>query len=309
MPDVLVVGSVALDDIEVPTGGVKGVLGGAATYFALASRYFARVRAVGVAGSDFPREHLDFLGEAGIDLEGVATAEGPTFRWGGRYDASLSRRDTLFTELGVFEHFDPSLPERYRDSEFVFLANIHPTLQLRVLEQARGPRFVAMDTMNFWIEGTAEELGRTLARVDGLVINDEEARQLTGETNLVLAAERIHELGPHTVIIKRGENGALLFDAAGVFFAPAFPLRDVRDPTGAGDSFAGGFLGYLDSAGAESPSAAQLRRAMAFGSVMASFNVEAFGTERVRALERAEIDERLARFKALTHFDETPAHA
>lgn len=300
MPDVLVVGSVALDDIEVPAGGVKGVLGGAATYFALASRYFAKVRAVGVAGSDFPPEHLDFLGAAGIDLEGLCTAQGPTFRWGGRYDASLSRRDTLFTELGVFEHFDPSLPDRYCDSEFVFLANIHPALQLRVLEQTRAPRFVAMDTMNFWIEGTPEELRQTLSRVDGLVINDEEARQLTGETNLVLAAERIHELGPRTVVIKRGENGALLFDAEGVFFAPAFPLRDVRDPTGAGDSFAGGFMGALTQRDPRDPRA--VRRAVIYGSVLASFCVECFGVDRFRALEGSEVEARFEEFRALTRF-------
>ncbi len=296
----LVVGSVALDDIEAPAGSVKSVLGGAASYFAVASSYFVRTQAVGVTGDDFPQEHLAFLASRGIDLAGVTRAPGRTFRWGGRYHASLNQRDTLFTELGVFERFDPVLPQEYLDSEWVFLANIHPALQRSVLEQVRAPRFSAMDTMNFWIEGSRAELEKTLARVDGLVINDDEARQLTGEPNLVRAADAIRALGPTTVIVKRGEHGALLFDQAGVFAAPAFPLREVQDPTGAGDSFAGGFMGALAAGG--SLSADGMRRAVIHGSVLASFCVERFSLDRFRTLRRDEIDERFEQFRALPRF-------
>ena len=296
----LVVGSVALDDIEAPAGSVKSVLGGAASYCSVASSYFVRTRAVGVTGDDFPKEHLEFLASRGIDLSGVTRAPGRTFRWGGRYHDSLNQRDTLFTELGVFEHFDPVLPPAYLDSEWVFLANIHPSLQRNVLAQARAPRFSAMDTMNFWIEGERKELEATLARVAGLVINDEEARQLTGIANLVGAADAIRRLGPSTVIVKRGEHGALLFDEAGVFAAPAFPLREVQDPTGAGDSFAGGFMGALASGGSLTPDA--MRRAVIYGSLLASFCVERFSLDRFRTLTRAEIDERFEQFRRLTRF-------
>ena len=297
---VLVVGSVAFDDIETPTGRAKGVLGGAACYFSLAASYFAPVRAVGVVGSDFPDAHLDFLRAHGVDTRGIYRSEGSTFRWGGRYRESLNERDTLFTDLGVFDGFKPDLPEAYHDSEYVFLANIHPALQLRVLEQARAPRFTAMDTMDFWIEGTREELERTLARVDGLVINDQEARQLTGERNLVRAVAAIRSLGPRIVIIKRGEHGALLFDQEGIFSAPAFPLREIQDPTGAGDSFAGGFVGALAREG--KLDSAALRRAVIYGSVLASFCVECFGLDRFRELESPQIEERFAHFRALTTF-------
>ncbi len=297
---VLVVGSVAFDDIETPSGQAKGVLGGAACYFSLAASYFAPVRAVGVVGSDFPDEHLDFLRAHGVDTRGIYRSEGSTFRWGGRYRESLNERDTLFTDLGVFDGFNPDLPEAYHDSEYVFLANIHPSLQLRVLEQARAPRFTAMDTMDFWIEGTREELERTLARVDGLVINDQEARQLTGERNLVQAVVAIRSLGPRIVVIKRGEHGALLFDQEGIFSAPAFPLREIQDPTGAGDSFAGGFVGALAREG--KLDSAALRRAVIYGSVLASFCVECFGLDRFRELESQQIEERFAHFRALTTF-------
>ena len=297
---VLVVGSVAFDDIETPAGRVKGVLGGAACYFAVAASYFGAVRAVGVVGSDFPDEHLDFLGERGIDTRGIYRAAGSTFRWGGRYHESLDDRDTLFTDLGVFDGFNPDLPEAYQDSEYVFLANIHPSLQLRVLEQVSAPRFIAMDTMNFWIEGTRPELEQTLARVDGLVINDQEARQLTGEHNLVRVAALIRDMGPRIVIIKRGEHGALLFEGEGVFAAPAFPLREVQDPTGAGDSFAGGFIGAL--AREEELDGGALRRAVIYGSVLASFCVERFSLDRFRELSGPEIEERFARFRALSTF-------
>ncbi|MCZ6712904.1 MAG: PfkB family carbohydrate kinase [Deltaproteobacteria bacterium] len=297
---VLVVGSVAFDDIETPSGRAKGVLGGAACYFSLAASYFAPVRAVGVVGSDFPDAHLEFLRAHGVDTQGIYRSEGSTFRWGGRYRESLNERDTLFTDLGVFDGFNPDLPEAYHDSEYVFLANIHPSLQLRVLEQAHAPRFTAMDTMDFWIEGAREELERTLARVDGLVINDQEARQLTGERNLVRAVGAIRSLGPRIVIIKRGEHGALLFDQEGIFSAPAFPLREIQDPTGAGDSFAGGFVGALARAGKLDSGA--LRRAVIYGSVLASFCVECFGLDRFRELESQEIEERFAHFRALTTF-------
>lgn len=296
----LVVGSVALDDIEAPAGSVKSVLGGAASYCSVASSYFVRTCAVGVTGDDFPKEHLEFLASRGVDLAGVTRAKGRTFRWGGRYHSSLNQRDTLFTELGVFESFDPVLPESYLDSEWVFLANIHPSLQRSVLAQARAPRFSAMDTMNFWIEGERAELEQTLARVAGLVINDDEARQLTGESNLVRAADAIRALGPTTVIVKRGEHGALLFDEEGVFAAPAFPLREVQDPTGAGDSFAGGFMGALAQGG--SLSADAMRRAVIYGSVLASFCVERFSLDRFRTLTREEIEARFEQFRGLTRF-------
>ena len=296
----LVVGSIALDDVESPAGRVEGALGGATCYFAVAAQYFTQVRAVGVIGDDFPAEHLDFLAARGIDVAGIARAPGRSFRWGGRYHESLNDRDTLFTELGVFEAFDPTLPESYLDSEYVFLANIHPSLQRRVLEQAVKRRFVAMDTMNFWIEGTREELDHTLARVDALVINDAEAHLLTGTTNLVRAARAIRSMGPETVIIKRGEFGALLFDSQGIFAAPAFPLEEVRDPTGAGDTFAGGFMGALVRAG--SIDAASLRKAVIYGSAMASFCVESFSLDRLRELNRDEIESRFEAFYTLTRF-------
>ena len=296
----LVVGSVALDDIEAPAGSAKNVLGGAASYFGVAAGFFTPVRVVAVVGDDFPEEHLRFLASKGLDLAGLRRVTGRTFRWGARYRESLNERDTLFTELGVFEHFDPVIPPAYRDSEWVFLANIQPTLQRRVLEQTRAPRFSAMDTMNFWITGARAELEKTLAVVKGLVINDEEARQLTGEANLVRAADAIRALGPRVVIVKRGEHGALLFDEDGIFAAPAFPLREVRDPTGAGDAFAGGLMGALASDGSVDTDA--LRRAMIYGSVLASFCVERFSLDRLRALSRAEVDARFEDFRRLTRF-------
>ena len=297
---VLVVGSVALDDVEAPAGRVKGVLGGAASYFAVTARYFAPVRVVAVIGNDFPAEHVEWLSSRDIDLEGLSRADGPTFRWGGRYLDSLNERETLFTELGVFEGFRPELPPAYRESDFVFLANIHPALQSNVLSQAERVRFSAMDTMNFWIDTTPEDLARTLSLVDGLVINDEEARQLTGVRNLLQAAGAIRNLGPSTVIIKRGEHGALLFDDEGIFAAPAFPLHDVQDPTGAGDSFAGGFVGALAREGSSTPEA--FRRAIIYGSAMASFCVERFSLDRFRDLEIDEVESRFEAFRHLTRF-------
>jgi len=296
----LVVGSVALDDIETPTDKVEGVLGGAASYFSVAASYFTPVRAVGVVGDDFDSAHLDFLASRSVDTSGIYTATGSTFRWGGRYHVSMNQRDTLFTELGVFEGFEPTLSEAHAESPYVFLANIHPSLQLSVLEQANALRFSAMDTMNFWIEGTPAELAKVLASVNGLVINDEEAMQLTGASNVIRAAEAIREMGPEIVIVKRGEYGALLFDKTGVFSAPAYPLRDVCDPTGAGDSFAGGFMGHIAREGSHDRAA--LRRAVVNGSVMASFCCEAFGLDRFRTLTPAEIETRTEEFRSLVRF-------
>ncbi len=296
----LVVGSVAYDDIEAPGGKVTGVLGGACSYFALAASYFTPVRAVGVVGEDFDPAHLEFLASRDIDVSGISRVPGRTFRWGGRYSDSMNQRDTLFTELGVFEGFDPELQPLHRESPYVFLANIHPSLQLSVLDQAGEVEFCAMDTMNFWIDGTPEELSRVLGRVNGLVINDEEALQLTGTTNVIRAAHAIRELGPQTVVIKRGEHGALMFDEGGVFMAPAFPLRDVLDPTGAGDSFAGGLMGHIAREGRSDHDA--LRRAVVNGSVMASFCCEAFGLDRFRTLTSAEIETRTEQFRSLVRF-------
>jgi len=296
----LIVGSVALDHIEAPAGSVEEALGGAACYASVAASYFTRVRAIGVAGEDFPQQHVDFLASRGIDVSGIERASGRTFRWRGRYHESLDRRDTLLTELGVFERFDPRLPESHRESDWVFLANIHPALQSSVLRQTRRPRFTAMDSMNLWIDTTRGELLDVIRRVDCVVLNDEEARQLTERPNLVQAGEAVRALGPRSVVIKRGESGALLFDDSGVFAAPAFPLRDVVDPTGAGDCFAGAFMGSLARSGRHDPDS--LRQAMIYGSTVASFCVERFGVERFYSLEAPEIEARFAAFRELTRF-------
>jgi sugar/nucleoside kinase (ribokinase family) len=299
----VVVGSVALDSIETAKVTKERVLGGAASFFSVAASFLTTpVRRVAVVGEDFPEEHVEWIRSRGIDMDGLERAPGKTFFWRGRYSPDLAQRTTLDTQLGVFEHFRPRLPESYRDAEFVFLANIHPSLQLDVLEQVRNPRLVACDTMNFWIERTPKELRRTLERVHLLVINDEEARQLAGEHNLVRAAKGILRMGPHSVIVKRGDSGALLFHEHGVFAAPAFPLEDVVDPTGAGDSFAGGFMGWL--AHAASTSADEVRRAMIYGSVLASFSVEDFSLDRFRRLTAPEVYTRFRAFKLLTHFED-----
>jgi sugar/nucleoside kinase (ribokinase family) len=299
----LVVGSVALDSIETAAGARERVLGGAASYFSVAASFLTRsVRLVGVVGQDFPPAHVAFLRERGVDLMGLEQAAGPSFHWRGRYSADFARRETLETKLNVFEQFQPKLPDAYRDAELVFLANIHPALQLDVLEQVRHPRLVACDTMNFWIERNPEELRRTLGRVGLLVINDEEARQLAGEHNLVRAARAIRAMGPHSVIVKRGDSGALLFHEHGTFAAPAYPLEEVVDPTGAGDSFAGGFMGYLAEAGSIHPQ--DVRRAMIYGSVLASFCVEDFSLDRFRRITAADVHARFRAFKALTHFED-----
>ncbi|HEY7953723.1 MAG TPA: PfkB family carbohydrate kinase [Polyangia bacterium] len=298
----LVVGSVAFDTIE--SNGVRKekVLGGSGSFFATAASYFTPVQLVAVVGDDFPAAHTDFFASRGVALDGLIRAPGKTFHWSGRYTDDLAHRTTLDTQLNVFADFKPRLPENWRSSEFLFLGNIHPTLQLDVLEQIHHPRLVAMDTMNFWIEGQLEALRKVLARVDLLVVNDEEARQLAGEHNLPKAARAIRALGPKTVIVKRGDSGALLFHEHGVFAAPAYPLEQVIDPTGAGDTFAGGFMGYLARGRDLGPQA--VRRAMFYGSVMASFCVEDFSLDRLRALSTSEIEGRYRAFRDLTHFED-----
>jgi sugar/nucleoside kinase (ribokinase family) len=299
---VVVVGSVALDSVEANGTVHDDVLGGSASFFATAASYFAPAKLVAVVGEDMPEEHLRFLGDRGVDLGGLTRAHGRTFRWKGRYSADLAQRTTLDTQLNVFADFRPQLPDGWRDSELLFLGNIHPTLQLDVVNQMRKPRLVAMDTMNFWIEGEPQALARVLERVDLIVINDEEARQLAHEHNLPRAAQAIREMGPKTVIVKRGESGALLFHEHGVFAAPAYPLERVVDPTGAGDTFAGGFMGYLARVRDFGPQA--VRRAMFYGSVMASFCVEDYSLDRLRALSDGEIEGRYRAFRDLTHFED-----
>jgi sugar/nucleoside kinase (ribokinase family) len=298
----VVVGSVAFDTIEARGIKKERVLGGSASFFSTAASYFAPVRLVAVVGEDFPDEHRAFLAARGVALDGLARAPGKTFHWSGRYSDDLASRTTLDTQLNVFADFKPRLPEAWRDSEFLFLGNIHPSLQLDVLSQVRKPRLTAMDTMNFWIEREPQALARVLAAVDLLVINDEEARQLSREHNLPRAARAIRAMGPKTVIVKRGDSGALLFHENGVFAAPAYPLEGVVDPTGAGDTFAGGFMGCLARARDLGPQA--VRQAMFYGSVMASFCVEDFSLDRLRTVTAADIEERYRAFRDLTHFED-----
>lgn len=299
---ILVVGSVAYDTVETPFGKAERVLGGSASFFSVAASFFTPVRLVAVVGEDFGEAQLAAFRGRPIDLDGLERTAGKTFHWQGKYSYDLNHRDTICTDLNVFEFFKPRLPQSYRDVEHVFLGNIDPELQLDVLEQVERPRLVACDTMNFWIGGKPEALRRTLARVDVLLVNDAEARELSGEWNVVKAARAIRALGPRTLVIKKGEHGVLMFSDAGSFAAPAYPLEDVFDPTGAGDTFAGGFLGYLASSadGGE----ATLRRAVIMGSALASFCVEAFSLDRLLRLTRPEIDERFRLFKKLTHFEE-----
>jgi sugar/nucleoside kinase (ribokinase family) len=277
------------------------VVGGAATYFSVAASFFTDVRMVAVVGDDFTEEQMRVFSGRRIDLTGLQRVPGETFRWKGEYSSDLNSRETIYTHLNVFDQFRPVLPESYRRTPFVFLANIHPTLQSEVLDQVHEPRFVAADTMNYWIEGTPDELRKVLARVDGLVINDEEARELSGESNLVKAARAIQRMGPTIVIIKRGEHGVLVTRDRGFFAAPAMPLEKVVDPTGAGDTFAGGFMGYLASAGEMTE--AVVTRAIVAGSVLASFAVEDLGLDRLLRLTPDDLRDRFAEFKRLTHFD------
>jgi sugar/nucleoside kinase (ribokinase family) len=298
----LVVGSVALDSLETPFGRREDVLGGSASYFSACASFFGPTRLVAVVGEDFPEEHVRFLAGRGVDLAGLARRPGRTFRWKGRYEFDLNTAHTLDTQLNVFAEFRPELPSHYRDSEYVFLGNIDPDLQRAVLDQVRAPRFVACDTMNFWISSKRESLLRTLRRVDMLFVNDAEARQLADEHNVVKAARRILSYGPRAVVVKRGEHGALFFSGEEVFAASAYPLAAVFDPTGAGDSFAGGFMGYL--AHGRSEDQATLRRAIVLGSVLASFTVEQFSLDRLRTLTAAEIRARFADAKQLAHFED-----
>ena len=297
---ILVVGSVAFDSIETPFGQVEDALGGSATYFSTSASFFTDVSLVAVVGEDFPEEHRNMLVERNIDLTGLQTAPGETFRWKGRYGFDLNEAHTLDTQLNVFEDFSPQLPENYRDAEYVFLANIDPELQLDVLKQVRNPMLVACDTMNFWIEGKREQLVKTLAHVDVLIINEGEVRQLADEPNLQKAARIILDMGPKTLVIKRGEYGVIMYTAHSVFSAPAVPLEEVFDPTGAGDTFAGGFFGYLAST--RNLSDANMRQAVVFGSVMASFTVESFSLDRLKALDYSEIKNRYTEVKLLTDF-------
>ncbi|MEM7153066.1 MAG: PfkB family carbohydrate kinase [Myxococcota bacterium] len=302
-PSVVVVGSVAVDWVITPRAERETSVGGSATFFSMAASYFGPVRLVGVVGKDFPDQALADLRNAHVDTEGLEIVpDGNTFHWKGRYHDNMNQRDTLDTQLNVFEHFDPKLPESYRNCEYLFLANIQPTLQLKVLDQmATRPRLVGLDTMNLWIDVAKDDLIKVLERIDVLTINEEEAQQLTGESNLVKAAQAIHKIGPKSLVIKRGEYGALLFHDGEIFSAPALPLEDVIDPTGAGDSFAGGFMGYLARAG--ETTGETLRSAMIYGSVMASFCVEGFSYDQVKGLGHQAIDERFMAFSRLTQFE------
>ena len=302
---ILVVGSVAYDTVETPFGKAERVLGGSASFFSVAASFFAPVNLVGVVGRDFGEKQLAAFQGRNIALQGLERADGLTFHWQGKYSYDLNSRETVCTDLNVFEFFKPKIPDSYRASEMVFLGNIDPVLQREVLDQVSGPRLVACDTMNFWMSGKLEELKKTLARVDVLLINDAEARQLSGEWNVVKAARVIRALGPRTLVIKKGEHGVLMFTDEGSFAVPAYPLENVFDPTGAGDTFAGGFLGYLAGAGS-SVTDAILRRAVVMGSTLASFCVEAFSLDRLLTLTRPEIEERFRLFKQLTHFEVLP---
>jgi sugar/nucleoside kinase (ribokinase family) len=297
----LVVGSIAFDSIRTPYGVAEEVLGGAATYFSVSASWFVPVRIVGVVGEDFTARHLEVFTRRSIDTEGLERAPGRTFRWSGEYARDMNERRTLDLQLNVFAEFAPKVPEAYLASEYLFLANIDPALQLHVRRQLPQARLVGLDSMDHWIEGKRGDLKRTLAAVDVLVINEGEARMLSGETNLKKAAGCIRHLGPRLVVIKRGEYGASLFSESSIFSAPAYPLDEVKDPTGAGDTFAGGFMGHLAHTGDLSEH--NLRKAVIYGSVMASFAVEAFGLERLLRLTPQEIQARFREFKSLTHFD------
>ena len=293
-------GSVALDSVETPYGMVDHALGGSAVYFSVSASYFTDVGIVAVVGRDFPEDHLDFLKSKKIDLQGIKRESGLTFHWKGRYSGDLNEAETVDTQLNVFQDFRPYIPEEYRESSFVFLANIDPELQLNVLEQVKRPKLTICDTMNFWIEGKLEQLKAIIKRVDVLIINEGEARQLARETNLIKAYQRISSYGPKVLVIKQGSYGALLFTPSSVFSAPAYPLEELSDPTGAGDCFAGGFVGY--PAKSQETTESQLRKAVIYGSVMASFNVEDFSLGRLKTLTIDEIKKRFESFRTLTQF-------
>lgn len=298
--NLLVVGSVALDSVETPYGMVENALGGSAVYFSVSASYFTDVGVVAVIGRDFPEGHLNFLRSKKIDLRGLKRESGLTFHWKGRYSGDLNEAQTIDTHLNVFEDFRPYIPEEYQESSFVFLANIDPELQLNVLEQVKRPKLTICDTMNFWIEGKLEQLKEIIKRVDILIINEGEVRQLSRETNLIKAYQKISSYGPKVLVIKQGSYGALLFTPSSVFSAPAYPLEELSDPTGAGDCFAGGFVGYL--AKSQDTAESELRKALIYGSVMASFNVEDFSLGRLKTLTMDEIEKRFESFRKLTQF-------
>jgi sugar/nucleoside kinase (ribokinase family) len=298
----LVVGSMAFDSIRSPFGEVERVIGGSATYFSLAASYLTSVRLVSVVGRDFPKGTLDMLSARGIDLQGLKVADGVTFQWKGYYEYDLNIAHTVKTDLNVFENFAPVLPASYRESRYVFLGNIDPKLQLDILAQVREPKIVALDTMNFWIGKSPQLLREVIRSVDIVLINEAEVRELTGEFNLVKAARKLMRMGPGRVVIKRGEYGVLHLSDGEIFAAPAYPLETIFDPTGAGDSFAGGFMGYLSSRDGAALTEMDYRLATIYGSAIASFTVEAFSTERLQGLSREEIDSRLAAYRTLTEF-------
>ncbi len=298
---ILCVGSVALDSVETPSAKADRVLGGSAVFFASAATLFAPVRLVGVVGDDYPLSELDFLIKRGADLSGIEQREGKSFFWAGRYHSDLSSRDTLATELGVFADFQPKIPDAFRQSRYVFLGNIDPVLQHDVLDQVESPQVVACDTMNYWIEGSRDSLISLLDRVHILMVNDEEVRQLADEPNLLKASRWIRERGPDIVVVKKGEHGAVLFADDWLFHVPGFPLEEVFDPTGAGDAFAGGFMGHI--AASASLDTADIRRAMVYGSVMGSFTVERFSVDRLIDLTHDAIEERMLGFHEMTAFE------
>ena len=304
MGKLVIVGTLAFDAIETPFGKTDSILGGAATFIGLAASHFnIDTAAVSVVGGDFPQEYMDLLSSKNIDLSGVEIIkEGKTFFWKGRYHNDMNTRDTLVTELNTLADFNPTVPSEYKNAEFVMLGNLHPLIQASVLDQmSETPKLVILDTMNFWIDNTYDDLLTVIKRVDVLTINDEEARQLTGEYSLVVAARKIHDMGPEYVVIKKGEHGALLFHNKHVFYAPALPLEEIFDPTGAGDTFAGGFAGYIAKTG--DISFDNIKNAIIYGSALASFCVERFGTERMIQLERSEVHDRVMQFKQLTQFN------
>lgn len=298
---ILVVGSVALDTIETPFAKREDALGGSAMYFSIGASFFSDVRLVGVVGTDFPEDAIALLRKHNVDITGLQQVEGKTFRWSGRYHMDMNRRDTLDTQLNVLEEFSPVIPDTYQSTDFLFLANIHPTLQLDVLSQVPEPEYVITDTMNLWIDTTLDDLWKVIKQTDIMLMSDSEIRQLTGETNLLIAGKQLLEKGPGYVIIKKGEHGAMLVDAEGVFFAPGFPVEDIVDPTGAGDVFAAGLVGYLDKVGAVTDKT--LRQAVIYGSTLASFNVEDFSLDRLKTLTMGEIKERYRMFKQITQFE------
>lgn len=304
MNEILVVGSMAFDTVETPFGKEEKILGGSANYFSIAASYFSPINLVGVVGDDFPKEHITFLNDRNIDTNGLKVEKGNTFHWKGRYGYDLNEPKTLETCLNVFEKFSPTLTPKYKKSEYLFLGNIDPDLQMHVLKNMDMPKVIAMDTMNFWISGKKQSLLNVLKCVDILLINESETRQLSEETNLLRAAMKIIEMGPETIVIKKGENGALLVQKDELFYAPGLPLDTVVDPTGAGDSFAGGFMGYLAGCN-EKITPFNLRKAVLYGSVMASYVVEDFSFRKTSALTKKRIEERFDRFVRLTHLVNT----